>query len=197
MSFAHWRTLAVTTVTDPAAAARQIMAMDIPREALWVALALAIVLNTTIQAIMNLVFPATDGMLPGMGPGLGAYAAIVGGGLILTIVAIHRVGRWMGGQGSFTDIMALMVWMQFLRVVVQAAGFLLLLVVPILSALLALAASLVGLYIFLHFIDQAHRLGSIWRAAGVLIVSVFAIAFVLFVLLSIAGAPLTGSAAYV
>ncbi|MEY8841554.1 Yip1 family protein [Cribrihabitans sp. XS_ASV171] len=197
MNFAHWRTLAVTTVTDPAAAARQIMSMDIPREALWVALALAVVLNTTIQAAMNLAFPPTEGMLPGMGPGLGAYAAIVGGGLILTIVAIHRVGRWMGGQGSFTDIMALMVWMQFLRVFVQAAGFVLLLVVPILSALLALAASLIGLYIFLNFIDQAHRLGSIWRAAGVLIVSVFAIVFALFILLSIAGAPLTGSAAYV
>ncbi|MFC3616503.1 Yip1 family protein [Lutimaribacter marinistellae] len=197
MNFAFWRTLAVTTVTDPASAARQIMAMEFPREVLWLALALAVVLNTTIQAAINVVFPPVDGMLPGVGTGLGAYAAIVGGGLILTIISLHRVGRWMGGQGTFNEVMALMVWMQFLRVVVQAASFVLLLTVPILSALLALAAALLGLYIFLHFIDQAHRLGSIWRAAGVLIVSVFAIAFVLFVLLSLAGAPITGSAAYV
>ncbi|MEX0368494.1 Yip1 family protein [Ruegeria sp. HKCCD8929] len=192
-STAYWRDLVVTTVTDPAEAARQLMALGLGRDVLWLALALAVVLNTTIQAASNVLFTTIDPAFQGIALSLVTYAAIVGGGLILTIFTIFHIGRLMGGQGAFEDVMVLMVWMQFLRVLVQAAGVILLLTVPFLSVLLALVAFLIGVYIFVHFIDQAHRLGSPGRAAGVLIASIVAIAIVSFILLSLVGGPIPGT----
>ncbi|TMV08528.1 YIP1 family protein [Ruegeria sediminis] len=197
MNPAFWRDLAVTTIKDPAQAARRLMALGLGREVLWLGLALAVVLNTLLQAASNLLLPVIGVETQGIVPSLIAYSAIVGGGLIVTILAFYHVGRALGGTGSFNDVMILMVWMQFLKVAVQAAGLILVLTIPILSALLAFAAFLIGIYISVHFIDQAHRLNSLSRAAGVLIASVLAIAVVSFILLSLVGGPIPGSVSHV
>lgn len=197
MITANWRSLAVLSVTRPAEAAQQLMSLELSREVLWLALALAVVLNTTIHALSGLIFGPITMPLAGLPDSVVAYAALVGVGLLLTIFAIYRVGRMLGGQGSFDDVMVLMVWMQFLRVAVQAAALVLAMTIPILSALLVLAATFIGLFIFLHFIDQAHRLGSLMRAAGVMIASIFAIAISLLILLSLLGGPMTGASPYV
>ncbi len=197
MNSTNLKNLAVLTLTDPAEAARQLMAMNLGREVLWVAFALAIVLNTLLQTASNVVFPVIDSEFQGIANSLVLYVAIVGGGLFLSILAFYHVGRRMGGTGSFNDIMVLMVWLQFLRVAVQAAGLIFLMTIPVLSALLAFAAFVVGLYITVHFLDQAHRLGSLPRAVGVLFLSVLAIAALLILVLSLVGAPMLGLSAHV
>ena len=197
MTQINLRDLTVMTIKDPAQAARYLLALGLGREVLWLGLLLAVVLNTMLQAASNLLLPVIGFELQGIAPSLVVYAAIVGGGLVVTTFAFCHVGRLLGGRGTFYDVMVLMVWMQFLKVVVQAAGLILVLTIPILSAVLAFAAFLVGLYITVHFIDQAHRLNSPARAVGVLIASVLAVAIVSFILLSLVGGPIPGSAAYV
>lgn len=179
--------LAVMSVTNPAQAAQILLAQNLRRDVLWLGLALAIVLNTLLFSLSNMMIPGPEGM-PLIIQSPMIYAGFVGGGVLATIISIHRVGAMLGGQGSFDDVMVLMVWMQFLRVAVQAVAFVLMLTIPILSFLLVLGASLIGLFIFLHFIDQAHGLGSLMKAAGVLVGSILAIAVVLFILLSLLGA---------
>lgn len=193
MNTSELRRLAIMSITDPAQAARAILAMKPERETLWLGLALAVVLNALLHGLSNLAFGPMSMPLPGMPVSVVGYGALMAGGMVLTIASVHRVGRWLGGQGSFQDVMALIVWMQLLLVVVQAATLVLALTIPILSALLALAGNLVALYVFLHFIDQAHRLGSLFRAAGVLVLSILAIAFALFILLSLVGGPIPGA----
>lgn len=197
MTPSELRRLALLSITNPAQAARDVMALNLGRETLWLGLALAVVLNALLHGLSNLAFGPMSMPLPGMPVSVVGYGALMAGGLVLTILAVHRVGRWLGGQGSFGDVMALIVWMQLLLVVVQAVTLVLALTIPILSALLALAANLVALYVFLHFIDQAHRLGSLMQAAGVLVLSILAIAFSLFVLLSLAGGPIPGAPPHV
>lgn len=179
--------LAVMSVTNPAQAAQTVLAQNLRRDVLWLGLALAIVLNTLLFSLSNMLLPGPED-IPVLIQSPIVYAGFIGGGVLATIISIHRVGAMLGGQGSFDDVMALMVWLQFLRVTVQAAALVLMLTIPILSFLLVLGASLIGLFIFLHFIDQAHRLGSLMKAAGVLVGSILAIAVVLFILLSFLGA---------
>lgn len=195
MTSAELRSLAALTVTDPANAARVILSREPGREVLWLALALSVALASLLHGLSNMAFGAMT--MPGIPQSVVGYGALMGGGLVLTIAAIHRIGRLLGGQGSFLDVMAVMVWIQLVLVVVQAATLLLALTVPLLSALLALAANLVALYVTLHFIDQAHRLNSLMRAAAVLILSVLAIAVGVLVLLSFVGGPIPGATPYV
>lgn len=190
---ADLRDLAVLTVTDPADAARRVLALSLPREVLWTGLVLAVILNTLLYGLSGMLLPARDDTpaLLNLSPAI--YLIVLGGGLFLTVHAIHKVGRLMGGQGSLDDVLSLFVWLQFLRVALQAATVVLALVAPVLSLLLVFAASLVVIYIMLHFVDQAHRLQSLARAAGVLIGAAFAIAFALYFLLLFLGAAFAGS----
>ncbi|WP_370302496.1 YIP1 family protein [Pseudooceanicola sp.] len=188
--------LAVLTVRDPAEAARQILDLNLPRQALWLALLLMAVLQ-------SLIFALSDLMTPGPTP----FPALFGSPirfmivsalmLVLTVYAIFWAGRALRGSGALEDVMALVVWLQALRVAVQLAGLLLSMVIPLLAVLLLLAASVLGIYILLHFINQAHRLDSIARAVGVLAVALVGLLFGLSLLLALLGVPAMGNAGYV
>ncbi|WP_146345496.1 Yip1 family protein [Phaeobacter marinintestinus] len=180
------RDLVILSVTRPADAARQILAYPVPREALWTALFLAAVLNTLFYQLSRFLMPGPS-PFPGALEAPGIYLGLVAAGLIITIYAIYRAGRMMGGQGSLDDVMKLMIWLQFLRVIAQIATLVLAFTIPMLAALMVLAATIVGLYIMVNFIDQAHRFGSLGKAIGVLILSGFALAFFVSILLTFAG----------
>lgn len=187
MSFIFLRNLALLSVTDPASAARQLMDMRVSRSILWPALFLVAVLNTILFTISDLLVPGptplgtlfnTPFMVFGM----------VAGGLVLTVYSIFWTGRLMGGKAAIDDVMVLIVWLQFLRLTVQAAVLILVITIPLISALLVIVTMVMGLYILLHFVKQAHQLTSLGYAAGVAVVSmllpVLGLAF-LFALLGI------------
>ncbi len=196
MTLTGLRNLAVLTVTRPADAARALVAMQFPREVLWTALFLAVILNTLLYSVSNMLAPAPS-PFPALFAIPAVYLVIIGTGLVLSIYSIHWIGRMMGGQGSLNDVMTLIVWLQYMRIAVQVATLVLAVTIPVLAALLVLAASLMGLWIMLNFVDQGLRLDSLGRAAVVLIGSVFAIAVLVSVLLTLVGGTLLGPAAYV
>lgn len=186
-----WRGLVALSVTDPAAAARALLGAGLGREAVWTLFALAIVLNTIAFVTVGLILP-TSPEVPALDISATVYAGVLSGGLLITAVAIHRVGRAMGGSGGFLAVLVLLGWLQILRALAMVVVIALSLILPPLSVLASFALGLWGLYILLHFIDQAHGFGSLGRAAIVLIASVLAVAFGLVILLQLAGATVHG-----
>jgi len=192
MTVGYWRQMVIMSITKPAEAARALMAMQIPSQALWTGLALVAVLNTALFTLSNLLMPGPS-PLPAIFNSPILYLAIVMGGLTLTIYGLFFVGRLFGGKGSVADIMVLIVWMQALRVLAQAATLVLVMTVPFLAMIVVFAAALVGVYMLVHFVDQAHRFGSVGRAALVLIASVLAIVVGLSLIVTLIGGPNVGS----
>lgn len=180
------RELVILSLRDPAQAARVVLGMSLPREVLWTALMLMAVLNTLIYSLTNMAAPGPS-PLPAAFSSPAFYFFFVAGALILIVNAVYWTGRAFGGQASMTDVMAVIVWLQFLRVLVQGLALVLLLTVPLLSALLVLAAILVGLWIFVHFVDQAHRFNSPGKAAGVIVAAFFAMVLGISILLALIG----------
>lgn len=191
-----WKDLIVQTVRDPSQAAARLMAVQASREVLWTALFLVAVLNTLIYTLTNILVPAQSPLPVAFESPL-VFLVIVAGGLVLTVHALYWTGRALGGRGGLGDILVLMIWLQALRVGVQAITLVLLLIAPVFAALIAVAAAFVGIWILVHFINAAHYLGSIPRAAGVLVAAVLALALGLSFILSLIGATFLGSAAYV
>ena len=183
--------LALLTVQDPAEAARQLMAIQLDRGTLWTAVFLVAVLNTLLAGLNNVLMPNTT-PIPGLFDVPAVYFFFVGGGLVLTILTLFWVGRAFGGEGSMEDIMVVVVWLQFMRVLVQATALVLLLTIPMLSILLILVAALVGIWILVHFVDQAHRFGSLSKAAGVLIAAFIGMVVGVSILLSMIGVSAVG-----
>lgn len=192
MTTAYWRNLVIVSIKDPATAARTLMELHLPSQALWMALALVAVLNTALFTLSNLLMPGPS-PLPAVFSSPLLYIAIVTVGLILTIYALYWIGRLFKGKGSLADVMVLIVWMQVLRVLAQAAALVLVMTVPVLAVVLVFAAALVGVYMLVHFVDQAHRFGSVGRSAMVLIASLLAIAFGLSLIITLFGGPNVGS----
>lgn len=192
MSVAQWADLAMLTIKNPAKAARQLIDMHIPRKILWMVLFLVTICNTILFTFSDFLAPDPTPLsmlisTPFM------MLVMITGGLILTVYSIYWSGRLMGGKGTIDRVMVLIVWLQALRLVVQAAALILVLTIPLLSALLVLVAVVFWLYVLVHFVNQAHQLGSMGRAAGVLIMSMIIPALGLAVLLSLIGLPFTGT----
>lgn len=190
------RDLAVLTVTDPAAAGRVLLAVRPDSGTLWTALFLVAVLNAILFALSNMIVPMPEDV-PVLISSPMIYLGIVLAGLVATVYALLWTGRGLGGRGELASILVLVVWLQALRVGVQAVALVLLLISPALSAILVFAAGLAGVWILLNFINVAHEFGSLGRSAGVLIAALLAMVLALSMVLALVGGPITGSTGYV
>lgn len=189
-SAALWQ-LALDTIRDPRDAARRILSMDLPASALWTALALAVVLNAGLFGLSNeLSPPPADVPVGAVSPV--PFALFLLAGVAATVFALFHVGRILGGEARFHGILALLVWLQFLRVLVQAALLVLVPLVPFLAALVVIGAAVIGFWILLNFIDVAEGYESLFKSLGVLVLSVLAMAFGLSLLLALFGGPFIG-----
>ena len=196
MNKALWGDMILMSVTNPAELARRLIAMQLSREVLWTGLALAVVANTLLFSLSGMLMPGPAGLMPMFGSPF-TYLVMVTGGLILTVAAIYWAGRMLGGTGRFDDVLVTVLWMQFLRILVQVATLLLSLTIPLLAMLLVLVATMLGLYITLHFIDQAHRLNSLAKAGGTLILSILMMAVAMSVLIALFGGVFFGGVSHV
>ncbi|MFP4239649.1 MAG: YIP1 family protein [Rhodosalinus sp.] len=181
--------LAVDTIRTPREVARRLMDLKLPRDALWTALALVVVLNAALYSASNMIAPPPDDLaVPIVAPV--PFALFLAAGLVGTIYALWYVGRMLGGEGALGDIMVLLVWLQALRLVVQAALLVLVPLSPVLSSLVVLAAAAIGFWILLNFIDVAHGYGNLLKSLGALALSVLAMALGLTFLVTLFGGAL-------
>ncbi|MCY4150754.1 MAG: Yip1 family protein [Aestuariivita sp.] len=178
--------LAVTSVKEPAAAARRLLSMDLEQSTLWTALLLMAVLNTLIQQVSNLFIDIPTPLLRLFDVAI-IYFLFVAGGLILIVFAVFWTGRIFGGRGSLEDIMVVIVWLQFLRVLVQASALILLLTIPFVSFLFVIGATMIGCWIFVHFVNEAHEFDNLGKSAVVLIAAFAGMLVGLSLLLSLVG----------
>ncbi|MAY89240.1 MAG: YIP1 family protein [Pseudooceanicola sp.] len=191
--------MARRTVTAPAEAAQALMGLGLSRQVLWTALILMAVLQSAIFGFSVL-------MAPPMPEGVAMaelftsplrFFVLAAVALALTVYGLLFIGRAMGGSGTIEDILVLVVWLQALRVAIQLVVLVLSFLVPVLATLAVLAATIIGIYVMVRFINQAHRLNSLGRAVGVLIAASLGVVIGLSVILALIGLPLGGASGYV
>ncbi len=177
---------ALLTVKSPRDAAQQILAQDWPREALWTGFLLSVVLNTCVYTLQQVLFPLPpEVLIPRFAPG--AYFAVILVLQISFIAMLSTTGRWLGGQGNLAALLALVTWLQLLQAGLNAAVVAMLLVLPALAALLNIAANIMVFFILLHFVNTAHRFGSVWRSLGVVLMASMILVFALLFIVGLIG----------
>ncbi|MBQ4823098.1 YIP1 family protein [Leisingera sp. HS039] len=177
---------ALLTVKSPRDAAHQILAQDWPREALWTGFLLSVVLNTCVYTLQQVLFPLPpEVLIPRFAPG--AYFAVILLLQISFIAMLATTGRWLGGQGNLAELLALVTWLQLLQAGLNAAVVAMLLVLPALAALLNIAANIMVFFILLHFVNAAHKFGSVWRSLGVVMMASMILVFALLFIVGLIG----------
>ena len=193
--------LIIETIRAPADAARRILALKLPQEWLWMALALMCVLNAFVYSVALHMSPPTDPsqamFIPAAFRSPVLLTLFLFAVLSLTTIVLHRLGRYMDGAGELRDILALVSWLQVLRLVLQLVVVVLSLVAPAFGALLVLVASVWGIYIMAAFVNVAHGYDNIMKAAGVMLLSFLAIAIGMSILLGLIGPAFFGVSGHV
>ncbi|MFX0541051.1 Yip1 family protein [Roseovarius sp. S4756] len=186
------------TLTAPRAAADRILSMDLPRDWLWMALGLMGVLNGIVYSlVLQMGDPqetATAPMMPAALQSPMLFTLFLLGALILTVLTLTWVGRAMGGTGHMPQILALIAWMQLLRLAVQIALVVLMLALPLAGLILVVVASIWGLVILVVFVDRAHEFGNVFKAAGVIVLGFVGMLVGMSIILGLLGALVMGGA---
>ena len=176
-------TLSLMTLTDPAGAARQLLAMPVPRPVLWQGFALVVVSSVLLSEFATLASPGAVGLeeLFSLGPW---GAALLQAGLLFVMVqATHRIGAAFGGAGSRDDALKVMVWLQAMLLAVQALQVVVLILLPGLVNILGLVATGWFFWVLTTFIAELHGFQSRGKVfAGVMLTflaSVLAMTFLL------------------
>ena len=170
-----WTALAIETLRDPRAAAARIMALHLPRTELYLALLAVSALTALTVGTVSVLGPPPDPEILEAVPVMAllqrplALFVLTAGGLIVMVHALYWAGTAIGGEGDLGDLIALMAWLQGLRVVAQLGILALSVVVPGIAGLLALVVMIVAFWLMLHFVSAALHLGSLLRAFGVFI----------------------------
>tara|TARA_R100000750_G_C2329663_1_gene89663 strand:- start:65 stop:649 length:585 start_codon:yes stop_codon:yes gene_type:complete len=186
--------LALQSVTNPREVAALLLSIRPGREALWTAFALVVVLNALIFSASLLMDPTG---VPTLLSSPVMLLVLQGAALAGSILALTWAGRLFGGKARIEEIALLMIWMQALRILVQGALLLIIPVSLVLAGLGTMAATALGVWIAVNFLDEAHELGGPLRALAVLVLGMFAMAFAVSLLLTLAGVTPEGITGYV
>ncbi|MEL6799300.1 MAG: Yip1 family protein [Pseudomonadota bacterium] len=188
LSFNQLLAMVGRSVTNPREGAEEVLALGVPREALWLILAIVVVLSIVLAQITVLFAgPSTNDLMGGFLQNPLITGFIQMGLLVVMIVAVHWIGRAMGGRGSFEESMLLMSWLQFIMVCLQALQTLSILILPPFAGLIGIAALVLFFWLLTNFIAVLHGFGSLAQVFIMVLVSGFAIAFLFSLVLTILG----------
>ena len=190
----HVTQLVALSLRQPGAAARHVIAMQVPRDTLWTVLVLAAALNAILSWAIQAITPplppeyAENGIiLPAFMDSPVLVFVFSAAGMVLMIHLLHWVGAMLGGTGQLGDMLASIAWMHILRVMVQSVMLVLLLVAPPMASLFALVVIVMSIWIMLHFINEGANLGSIPKTIGLLAIVFVGFVFGLSLILTVTG----------
>lgn len=183
---AYFTDLAQDTLRDPRKAAAQIIALQLPRDVLWTALALVAIFNTVLLHFLS-GLSAGALQLPSYFDAPLTLFMLLTGVLVVYIHALYWTGLAIGGQGALMDVLALFVWFNILRAVAQSAVVVLTLAIPSMGLLLSVVVAVWGLWIILNFIAAALNLPTVGHGLAVMIIAALGAIVGLGILLSMIG----------
>jgi hypothetical protein len=194
MSMGNLLRMARDTVTNPREGAETVLALGLPRQALWLSFALVVVLSMMLGDILYLLAGMPDdGALTGPLAGSPLAAGLLQGAfLFLMAHAITLIGRAFGGMGRFEEALTLVVWLQFIIICVQVVQLLAVLLVPPMAGLVTLLAIGLFFWLLVNFIASVHGFTSLGMVFVMTVLSGFTILFLLSLILTLLGVTFEG-----
>lgn len=178
--------MARRTVSAPREGARTMMDLELPRGVLLQFYLLELVISAMFKTIVYAFVPAPDGVAIPVQTAttLTVFEAIVG---LVVVFAAYRIGRAVGGTGSFDQSLTLVVWAQFILLCLNAAQVVALVLMPPVADVLMLVGLALFFWLAVHFVAELHGFDSLGLVFGGIILSLLALAVLLSILFSAMG----------
>ena len=173
--------LARLTLTNPKTAAAVVMRQNLNRAFLNEAMVLVAVLGVLLAGLSFTLAPApqSDTVVTEMFANPLLAAVIQLALLYLSVLAVFLVGRAFGGTGSFDNTLKMMVWLQFLMVIVQGVELPLYLFAPGLAALFNFVSAIVAVWLTVNFVAFLHGFDSLMKVFAGMVATTLILTFLL------------------
>lgn len=177
------------TVSNPRDGAAVILKLHLPMRALWLAFGLVIVLSMFLGEAVALLMGPPDqaAMPPEMMVSPITMGVIQAAFLFLVAHGMARIGQLFGGSGDFQGALALIVWLQFIFLVVQVIQLAAMLIVPPVAGLITILAMGLFFWLLVNFIATLHGFSSLGLIFVMTILTAFGFVFVLSLVLTMLG----------
>lgn len=180
------------TILNPAQAAQILRQVTVDRATGWMILVLAVALNTLAYFGSIAIFPVPAEISFPLLTRPFLVFGMLGLTTTLFVFGFFWVGKVLEGSASFETILLMVGWLQFMRLAVQLASVVLMLVLPGLSQLFVMAAGLYGLWVVINFLKVAHGFETLGKAVAVVIFSALGLTVGLSVVLSLFATTVIG-----
>ncbi|MFN7223566.1 MAG: YIP1 family protein [Paracoccaceae bacterium] len=184
LSLATLLSLARFTVQNPRQGARMVMQANLPVVARWVALALMAIVSALLAHLAFALMPAQVQLAMEGAMSSPFTSTLMQGVLMLvSVFAIHYIGRWRGGSGRFEDALILMVWLQFILLILQVVQIVVQVLIPPAAILVGYASVGVFLWLLSNFVAELHGFSSVLKTFFGVVLALIATGFLLAILL--------------
>jgi hypothetical protein len=177
----HLRELARLTLSDPEQGGRQLLAMNPPIEARWMAMGAAILSGVVLAYLLPVIAGQAGSVLSPF-----AAVGVQIGANMLAVILMTNVGRVFGGQGRFEDAVLLVAWLQALMVGVQLVQLVALVILPPFAGIVTILAIALFFWLLTGFVQALHgfqsRLMVLFGVLGSMFAAAFVVSFVLILL---------------
>lgn len=178
------------TLEDPRRGVRAVLNLGIPLPARTAALLLVAVGSALLTHLGFLVLPPSEDPVMAFITGSPLRTAVVQWVILAcTVVLIDRVGRARGGTGNLADALLIVVWVQVIMLGLQLVQLVALLVAPPLAMIIYLGGLALFFWLLTNFIAELHGFASRGAVFVGIVVTGFAVAFVLILVLTLIVGP--------
>lgn len=170
--------MAIETLRAPRKSAERILAFDMDRNQLWLAVALVAVVSVLANNLTLAFVP--DEMVNAGGPlpqSPFLLTLVIWGLLCVSVFCTHYIGRAFDGTGTMEGALLTTVWMQIVLLFLQVAQIALFIVSPIFAILFGYVGAAYVFYIFLNFVLVLHGFKSLGMVFTGALVSMIGILF--------------------
>lgn len=188
------RRLFFETLTLPHIAARRLIGLDLPPMVPVIAVLLFLAIQGAVWGIVTLGEPQVQEMALATGETVSVERAdpieLVSFLLLVTVLTIglvYFVGRLWGGTGDFRTTVRVMAGLSCAALFLNSVLLVVIAVLPALGLLALLALVIWNLWAQSHFIKELHGFQSPLKVFGGILLTQFAVAFLLAILLVMAG----------
>jgi hypothetical protein len=180
LSFQSLLVMVRLAVTNPRASLREVLSIGIPARIGWMALLLMAVLSALLSHVSFALMPMdaqsvmSDAMSSPIRTAMLQWVA-----MFLSVHLIYRIGQARGGQGTLTDTVVAVAWLQFILLVLQVVQILVQILLPGMGNLISLVSLGLFFWLLTNFIAELHGFVSLGRVLMAVILMMVAVAFVL------------------
>ncbi len=194
--FQTWMRAVWTSIMEPSDSARKVIDMNIPRDALWMGLALVAVVNVILVVLLQMISPAPVAFQEqGFALSPFGFVAIIGVFLALFVFGVLYAGKIMGGQGSLQGTLAIIVWFQSISLTLEAIQVVLVLISPAIGSIFGLLSLGALIWCFVNFINVLHGFKNLGKAMVAIVLALIGTALISGIVLAVLGVGPTGGMA--